>query len=144
MEFDLSRVYTAINADELKVGSKVIVADSLKDLRDIVERDGTAVTIRSIEPDDKLYRFETDSNDYALAYLVSEPEKKKLRWEDLEVGDVIHKGCTKSMVIAIDECHTTGLHVLACDSYQYELIWLGNDDLKEWEKVEKGGRNAEL
>lgn len=27
MEFDKSRVYTALNADELKVGSQVIVGD---------------------------------------------------------------------------------------------------------------------
>ena len=29
MEFDKSRVYTALNADELKVGSQVIVGDSV-------------------------------------------------------------------------------------------------------------------
>ena len=29
MEFDKSKVYTALNADELEVGSMVIVADSL-------------------------------------------------------------------------------------------------------------------
>lgn len=140
MEFDLSRVYTAVNADELKVGSKVFVADSLKDLRDIVERDATAVTIKSIEPDDKLYRFGTDRNVYALAYFISEPEKKKLMWTDLKVGDVIRRGPLKSMVVAIDENHTSALHVLACGSCLTELIWLGNDDLKEWEKVEEIAR----
>lgn len=29
MEFDKSRVYTAVNADELKIGSKCIFADTL-------------------------------------------------------------------------------------------------------------------
>ena len=38
MEFDKSRVYTALNADELKVGSKVIVADSLQGLKDRVNK----------------------------------------------------------------------------------------------------------
>lgn len=29
MEFDKSRVYTAVNADELKIGSKCIFADTI-------------------------------------------------------------------------------------------------------------------
>lgn len=33
MDFDKSKVYTALNADELKLGSKVIVADDLKTLK---------------------------------------------------------------------------------------------------------------
>ena len=33
MEFDKSRVFTTVNADELKVGSKVIVADNLASLK---------------------------------------------------------------------------------------------------------------
>ena len=36
MEFDKSRVYTAINADELKVGSKVICASCLANLKEYV------------------------------------------------------------------------------------------------------------
>jgi len=38
MEFDKSKVYTAVNADELKVGSQVICADDLADIIDIHER----------------------------------------------------------------------------------------------------------
>lgn len=34
MEFDESRVYTALNADKLEVGSKVITADTLKQLKE--------------------------------------------------------------------------------------------------------------
>lgn len=33
MEFDKSRVYSTLNADELKVGSKVIVAETLTHLK---------------------------------------------------------------------------------------------------------------
>jgi len=33
MEFDKSKVYTTLNADELKIGSKVIVADDLGTLK---------------------------------------------------------------------------------------------------------------
>ena len=32
MEFDKSRVYTALNADELQIGSKCIFADTVKGL----------------------------------------------------------------------------------------------------------------
>lgn len=37
MKFDKSKLYTAVNADELKVGSKVFVADNLEELRTEVE-----------------------------------------------------------------------------------------------------------
>ena len=37
MEFDKNKVYTALNADELKVGSKVIVANYLESLKAQVE-----------------------------------------------------------------------------------------------------------
>lgn len=33
MEFDKSRVYTSVNADELKVGSEVICANNLDSLK---------------------------------------------------------------------------------------------------------------
>ena len=143
MEFDVSRVYTAVNADELKIGNRIIVADNLMYLKSFVEDNRKANTLMDILNDSTLYRFQVIgdnthyANDYALAYLVSEPEEKKLRWTDLEVGDVIHKGSFKSMVIAINKHHDTGFHVLTCDSYLSKLNWLGDDDLKEWEKVEK-------
>lgn len=34
MKFDISRVYTAVNADELKAGDKVIVADTIEILKE--------------------------------------------------------------------------------------------------------------
>ena len=37
MEFDKSRVYTALNADELKIGSKVILGNTLSELKEAVE-----------------------------------------------------------------------------------------------------------
>lgn len=33
MEFDVNKVYTAVNANELKVGDKVILANDLDTLR---------------------------------------------------------------------------------------------------------------
>lgn len=78
MEFDRSRVYTAVNADEVKPGSKVFVADDIAELRQRVE-DNTgkySETLNAVNPDDCTYRFATD-NSYALCYLVSEPNKPR-------------------------------------------------------------------
>lgn len=38
MEFDESRVYTTLNADELKIGSTIIVADNLMELKHRVKK----------------------------------------------------------------------------------------------------------
>ena len=39
MEFDKNRIYTAVNADELKIGSKCIFADTVRGLRRKVEEE---------------------------------------------------------------------------------------------------------
>lgn len=78
MEFDKSRVYTALNADEVKPGSKVIVADTIYDLRRRVE-DNTEQyleVLKKINSDDCEYRFHT-IGDNALCYLVSEPKEPR-------------------------------------------------------------------
>ena len=63
MKFDKSRVYTAQNADELKVGSKVIVADSLQGLKDRLNKftsdEDHAICIGSILPETEIHRFKT-------------------------------------------------------------------------------------
>lgn len=53
MESDKSKVYTVLNADELKLGSGVIVADTLKDLKNKVEMGGYGTKLLRIEPDDR-------------------------------------------------------------------------------------------
>lgn len=135
MEFDKCKVYHTLNADRLKIGSKVIVADNLKDLKDRVIHNVTTQTLRNIKPEDEAYRFSTDSSAYVLAYLIEAPAK--LKWTDLKVGDIICNDTLKSIVIAIDERHDTRLHVLVCDKGFPTLNWIGDDDLKKWEKVEK-------
>ena len=84
MKFDKSKVYTALNADEVKVGSKGYYADCLKDLEERVNSDNKTYydTLVGIDPTSEVYRFKTGaafSSVYALFYLVEEPEKKKLR-----------------------------------------------------------------
>lgn len=131
MEFLTERCYTAVNADELKVGSQVICADDLADLRMRVETNNFDSTrLLNINDESCLHRFVTQENRYVLAYLVSEPEKKELKWTDLKVGDVITNGEITRMVVVVDS-RGGGSHICAGDS------WMSNDYLKEWEKVEK-------
>ena len=130
MGFDKSRVYTALNADELKVGSTVYVADSLASLKEAVEYDAIHRTITSIQDDKTEYRFIAESMEWALAYLISEPEV--LKWTDLKIGDVLkRKGSNEvNMVTGIREETKTNEHILL--SY-----WTSDKELEEWEKVEE-------
>lgn len=134
MEFDKSRVYTALNADELEVGSKVIVADNITSLKELVAC-GDVCILQNIATANSTFRFIAEDNgeSYAFAYLVEEPEEKKLKWTDLKIGDVItnaEKSAT-FMVTRIDANIDREVHIFAGN------IWLRDDDLKNWEKVEK-------
>ena len=74
MEFDKSKVYTAVNADELQIGSKCIFADTVRGLRRKVEED-----IDCLEIFYRLYNNGGDDlfvgNDctYCYAYLIELP-----------------------------------------------------------------------
>ncbi|MGP1490066.1 MAG: hypothetical protein ACTTI6_03210 [Treponema sp.] len=80
MEFDKSRVYTAVNADKLKVGSQCIFADTLKGLRRQVKDIDAAnyVQILAIVDDDQFVgNYYTHAYDYA--YLVKPPSEPKYK-----------------------------------------------------------------
>lgn len=136
MEFQKERCYTAVNADQLKVGSKVIVADALAVLKAKVEEtDGNCCgknvnQIESILNEEFCERFEVTGNIfYALCYLVAEPEG--LKWTDLKIGDTIeNENSLTCMVTAIDAKNKDGIHIYAGD------LWLSDSELAEdWEKV---------
>lgn len=76
MEFDKSRVFTALNADELEIGSKVIVANTLRVLRDGVGYEIPAERLTAIQSTSYLKRFVVGKHTYAFAYLVEEPKVK--------------------------------------------------------------------
>lgn len=70
MEFDKSRCYTSLNADELRAGDKVIVADRLSDLKILIQENAIR-TLKKVKGEDKGYRFDVGVGiPYALAYLV--------------------------------------------------------------------------
>ena len=130
MEFDKSKVYTAVNADELKVGSQVICADDLADLKIRVTTNNFESTrIVDINDESCLHRFVTQENRYVLAYLISEPEEKKLKWTDLKIGDIIRRDNMIRMVTGFDT-KSDSFHILLSSG------WLDDNNLEKWEKVE--------
>ena len=79
MEFDKSKVYTSLNADELKVGSIVYVSDSLAGLKGLVINEPKALLykIKTIWSENETMRLcVEDGCDWSLAYLISEPEEE--------------------------------------------------------------------
>ena len=135
MEFDKSKVYTSLNADELKPGSRVIVADCLNTLKQYVEQNDGIVTLVKVNDEAHLSRFFDGESSWCLAYLISPPEEFKLRWSDLKVGDIIrlkfYDGYRTAMVTVIDTCTDTTKHV------GLTTTWLDDTEIADWEKVEE-------
>ena len=80
MKFDKSRVYTAVNADELQIGSKCIFADTVKGLRRKVEEDADCV--------ETFYRLHNNGGDdlfvgndcaYCYACIIESPAEPKYK-----------------------------------------------------------------
>lgn len=137
MKYDKSRVYTALDADELKVGSRVIVANYLESLIAQVEANACPTYVSELSGimgTSSTNRFKVGDKTYNLAYLISEPEEKKLKWTDLKIGDVVKckiRAVTK-LVTGIDEsAPIDGLHILLCNE------WVDDKELESWEKEEK-------
>jgi len=85
MEFDKSRVYTVLNADELPIGSKCVFADTVKALREEVETGDTVDVVRKFTG---LYGCVEDYGDiqfsdgfytYNYAYLIEPPTEPKYK-----------------------------------------------------------------
>ena len=85
MEFDKSRVYTALNAEELPIGSKCVFADDLRELRRLVSIEDTSQVLIAIKGESYKYRFEQAKADcmgdtlFALAYLIESPTEPKYK-----------------------------------------------------------------
>ena len=77
MTFDKSKVYTALNADELQIGSKVILGDALSELKEAVETENEWAMqhLAIIHGEDMMFRFTGDKyhSGHTLAYLVEPP-----------------------------------------------------------------------
>ena len=96
MEFDKSRVYTAVNADELPIGSKCVFADTVKALRKKVQADDY---VQYVQPFIRLHdngydvQFLAGCYLYAYAYLIEPPAEPKYKpFESVEKAmDAIKK-----------------------------------------------------
>lgn len=134
MEFDKDKVFTALNADELKIGSKVIVASNVGDLKehaaayyDYGNVDWVTI-IKYIETENCNSRFVTASiGKYSLAYLISEPNSVKC--EDLNIGDIISDGKMDYMVLGLN--HSGGS---VSDVFLPCIGWRCDADLKNFYK----------
>ena len=82
MKFDKTRVYTALNADELKVGSKVYVSDNIYYLKKCVEDNLESCILTEVLLEKEANRFCIDdkSNEkWQLAYLIEPPAEPKYK-----------------------------------------------------------------
>lgn len=132
MEFDNSKVYTALNADELEIGSKVIVANDLAHLKVFVHDDFTCILEKVLDEESTCRFVANDGAPYSLAYLVSEPEEKKLEWTDLKAGDVIrHKESGVEYLITGYDKRNKGEHCY------FAGAWFSDTYLEEYKKVEE-------
>lgn len=128
MEFDNSKVYTALDADDLKIGSNVIVADDLAHLRVFVHDNVTCILEKVLNEENAARFVANEGEAYSLAYLVSEPKEKKLELTDLKVGDVVrHKESGVEYVI-------TGID--KTNNCYFAYSWHRDSFLEECEKVE--------
>ena len=88
MEFDKSRVFSAVNADELKIGSRVILGDSLSELIEAVEAETEAAiqNLMIIHGENMSFRFTGDKyHSGRLAYLIEPPVEPKYKpFESIE------------------------------------------------------------
>lgn len=81
MEFDKSRAHSAVNADELKPGDKVIVADVISRLKEKVKTGSMVYTLKEVYGEAWSFRFSVPVDEtpgvslsFALAYLVERKE----------------------------------------------------------------------
>lgn len=82
MELDKSRVYTAVNADELKIGSRCIFANTILSLREEVEslKGGEFIgELIAILDDNLVNRLRGEKGAYPLAYLIEPPAEPKYK-----------------------------------------------------------------
>lgn len=109
MEFDLSRVYTALDADELEVGSRCIFANNLDSLKCKVEEGTDIKPIVQILNDAYERRFKTDvDSEYPFAYLISEPDESEPE--------------EKNWIVYLNRMHPEYIYLTACRSDLWEQV----------------------
>lgn len=136
MEFDKNRVYTALNADEVKVGSLVICADDMDALqRRVKQRDGFIYKLEKVLSKEVPSRFQCRLfGIFKFCYFVSEPKTRELKWTDLKIGDIVRNISDPSVICLITgfvDSTTRHTHI------QIGGSWIPDEALENWEKVEE-------
>ena len=142
MQFDKSRAYTSLNADELRAGDKVIVGDTLAELKDRVSRDFKGEIITGILDEERCVRFEIGDNNYTLAYLIERKENcTNCDMGEMDEDDWI--GCSPDKIGKEDVAKTW-----CCDNWKpktkqkaeshYRPFKNTDELIKVW--LEKGGK----
>lgn len=91
MKFDMNKVYTALNATQVKIGSKVYAAPNVEDLKKAVKSNMTADlrVVVEIKNESYAHRFVTETSDksaklsYPLCYVVEEPAEGRCTYGEL-------------------------------------------------------------
>ena len=135
MEYDESRVYTSLNAGELKVGDKVILADNIAALIKLVKFDLNIEELKGIRTISCNARFEGNALNF-LAYLVERAKEKKYRpYKSIDefVSDFIKRfntNCPKYVMPFIwvrERIHTC--LIISIQGYDNcGDVWLGHSD----------------
>lgn len=134
MEFKKENVYTALNADELKAGDSVIVADDLVYLKTLVERGLALSTIKEIYDGNYQRRFTVAGDNYAynLAYLVERVGEKKFRpYKDTDEMIADYKkrfsvDCPEYEIPSIWVKNKSSLLRSQITDFNTDYIWLSN------------------
>ena len=80
MEFDKSKVYTSVNADELEIGSKCVFADTMDELKIKLRNVEDYIdTLDIVYSDREAERFCCKNTTYLLAYLIEPPAEPKYK-----------------------------------------------------------------
>lgn len=150
MEFDKSRVYTAVNAEDLPIGSKCIFANNVFTLKDHVRNNYPAEILISVCSETITERFNSDSDEfYSLAYLIEPPAEPKYKpfssnKKAMEAimkhgGWVKHKNEQYSFITAIDIGEEDGYEIKIDDD------WFSADELlKNYVFADDGSPCGEL
>ena len=128
MDFKIDNVYSAVDADTLKPGTKAIFGDNMEQLRTFVKKEIGIATLDCVLDEGNALRFVSaiTNRPYALAYVLYD----RLTWKDLKVGDVITNGRYISMIHEIDYEADDDTHVLAGSN------WINDEELKDWRKYD--------
>ena len=149
MKFDKNRVYTALNADELKPGDKVFLADTISYLKTLVRHEEHILEIDYIASEDSMSRFcfySKENNEtyrYNLAYLVERAEKKVRSCKDTDemkinkLENEIKE--LKAHCRTVDDVNAKMKNCINCkcsedyDYYRHRKCFICDSKYSEWE-----------